>query len=300
MNFRNRNFVSLHDFSKEEIEHVFKTADSIHEKKDICAGKILATLFYEPSTRTRLSFESAMHRLGGNVIGFTDIATTSVKKGETIADTGRSVECYSDIIVLRHPDDGAAKIMADYTKVPIINGGDGSHQHPTQTLLDMYTIRQELGKLKGLKIGICGDLKYGRTAHSLAEGLSLYNNEFIFASPEELKLPDYAKRKLDEKNIKYEEKRELKDTLDVDVLYMTRIQKERFHDPIEYERVKNNTILTKELGQKTNALIMHPLPRVNEIAYEIDEKQNAAYFRQMKYGVTVRMALISLLLGVVE
>ena len=300
MNFRNRNFVSLHDFSKEEIEHVFKTADSIHEKKDICAGKILATLLYEPSTRTRLSFESAMHRLGGNVIGFTDIATTSVKKGETIADTGRSVECYSDIIVLRHPDDGAAKIMADYTKVPIINGGDGSHQHPTQTLLDMYTIRQELGKLKGLKIGICGDLKYGRTAHSLAEGLSLYNNEFIFASPEELKLPDYAKRKLDEKNIKYEEKRELKDTLDVDVLYMTRIQKERFHDPIEYERVKNNTILTKELGQKTNALIMHPLPRVNEIAYEIDEKQNAAYFRQMKYGVTVRMALISLLLGVVE
>src|SRR3989338_8222748 len=300
MNFRNRNFVSFYDFSKEEIEHVFKTADSIHEKKDICAGKILATLFYEPSTRTRLSFESAMHRLGGNVIGFTDIATTSVKKGETIADTGRSVECYSDIIVLRHPDDGAAKIMADYTKVPIINGGDGSHQHPTQTLLDMYTIRQELGKLKGLKIGICGDLKYGRTAHSLAEGLSLYNNEFIFASPEELKLPDYAKRKLDEKNIKYEEKRELKDTLDVDVLYMTRIQKERFHDPIEYERVKNNTILTKELGQKTNALIMHPLPRVNEIAYEIDEKQNAAYFRQMKYGVTVRMALISLLLGVVE
>jgi aspartate carbamoyltransferase catalytic subunit len=281
------------------MEAVFKAADRLGGKThDICRGKILATLFFEPSTRTRLSFESAMLRLGGSILGFADPATSSATKGESIADTIRTVETYSDIIVMRHFVEGAAKTAADFAKVPIINAGDGAHQHPTQTLLDLYTINKEKGKLGGLKVALCGDLRYGRTVHSLAQALTLFGADMVLVSPQQLKFPEHHRRELEEQGAKISESNELEDALGADVIYMTRIQRERFAEPTEYERVKHSCILTKELADRTKALIMHPLPRVDEIDYRIDAAKNAAYFRQAGYGVSVRMALIALLLGV--
>ncbi len=286
--------ISITDFTRKDLEDLFHLADEIKEKKGVCNGKIMATLFYEPSTRTRLSFESAMHRLGGSVIGFADAGTSSVKKGESIADTVRTVENYADIIVLRHPLEGAAKLASEFSKIPVINGGDGGHEHPTQTLLDLYTIRKELGKIDGLKIALCGDLKYGRTTHSLLKALDNFDVEVSLVSPESLKMPEEVKNGL---SIKTSEFTSLDDVVDSDVIYMTRIQKERFGDPLEYERVKRKIVLTKQFAEKTNALIMHPLPRVDEIESEVDSLEKAIYFKQAGYGVTVRMALISKLLG---
>lgn len=297
--FAGRDLISISDFSKDEIEHVFKTADTVFEKhKNACAGRILATLFYEPSTRTRLSFESAMLRLGGSILGFADPDSSSVKKGESIADTVRTVEKYADIIVVRHSVEGAAKTAADYASIPVINAGDGSHQHPTQTLLDLYTILKERGKLKGLRVALAGDLRYGRTTHSLAHGLALFGADLVFSAPERLSFPPHLKERLErEFGISIQECEKVSEALNSDVVYMTRIQKERFEDPAEYERVKHSATLTGELAQKTKALIMHPLPRIDEIDYAVDEKPNAAYFKQAAYGVPVRAALLGLLLG---
>jgi aspartate carbamoyltransferase catalytic subunit len=302
MDFKGRSFVAIDDFTKPEIEHVFETADSLSGKNhDICKGKILATLFFEPSTRTRLSFESAMLRLGGSVLGFADPGTSSATKGESIADTIRTVESYADIIVMRHNIEGAAKTASEYSRIPIINAGDGAHQHPTQTVLDLYTILKEKGRLDGLKVALCGDLKYGRTTHSLAYGLSLFGASITCIAPEQLRFPPYLKELFEKKmGANIEERDNLSEALDSDVIYMTRIQKERFVDPLEYERVKHSCILTKELADKTDALIMHPLPRVDEIDYAIDVSDRALYFKQAAYGVPVRMALIALLLGAVK
>lgn len=299
--FKGRDVISINDFSKEEIEYVFKVADGIHAKKGCCSGKILASLFFEPSTRTRLSFESAMLRLGGSVVGFADPQTSSAKKGESIADTVRTVENYADILIIRHSVEGAAKIAAEYATVPVINAGDGSHQHPTQTLLDLYTIQKEMGKIKGVKVALCGDLKYGRTVHSLAYGLSLFGAEVVCVAPSQLAFPKYLQKDLEEEfGTKIYEKEQLSEALDTDVLYMTRIQKERFVDQTEYERVKHSCVLTKELAERFNGIVMHPLPRVNEIDYAVDSSEKAAYFKQVGYSIPVRMALIALLLGAVE
>lgn len=300
MDFKGRDFISISDFSRDEIEHVFKTADRMAKEdvSSLCRGKILATLFYEPSTRTMLSFVSSMYRLGGTTLGFSDPSCTSVKKGESIADTARTMENYADIIVMRHSIEGAAKTAADYVKIPVINAGDGAHQHPTQTVLDLYTILKEKGKISGLKVALCGDLKYGRTVHSLAHALALFGNDMVFVAPNQLAMPHYIKGDI-EKNygVQVSEIDDLSKALDCDVIYMTRIQKERFADPTEYERIRHTCLMTREAAEKTDALIMHPLPRVNEIEYSVDELPRAAYFRQMGYGVPVRMALLSLLLG---
>ncbi len=264
-----------------------------------CKGKLLAALFYEPSTRTRLSFESAMLRLGGNVVGFSDSSSTSVSKGETLEDTIRTVGSYVDIIALRHPKEGAPKLAAKYSLVPIINAGDGGHHHPSQTITDLLTITELKGRTEKLKIAFCGDLKFGRTVHSLTEALSKYNgNYFYFVSPEELKIPEYIKDKLAPDS--YAEVRDLQTVLpDVDVLYMTRVQKERFVSEDEYARLKDTYILdtSKMERAKSDMIIMHPLPRVNEISPEIDSDSRAVYFRQVKFGMYARMALISTLLG---
>lgn len=264
-----------------------------------CKGKLLAALFYEPSTRTRLSFESAMLRLGGNVVGFSDSSSTSVSKGETLEDTIRTVGSYVDIIALRHPKEGAPKLAAKYSLVPIINAGDGGHHHPSQTITDLLTITELKGRTEKLKIAFCGDLKFGRTVHSLTEALSKYSgNYFYFVSPEELKIPEYIKDKLAPDS--YAEVRDLQTVLpDVDVLYMTRVQKERFVSEDEYARLKDTYILdtSKMERAKSDMIIMHPLPRVNEISPEIDSDSRAVYFRQVKFGMYARMALISTLLG---
>lgn len=262
-------------------------------------GKLLATLFYEPSTRTRLSFESAMLRLGGNVLGFSDSSSSSVSKGETLQDTIRTVGSYVDIIALRHPKEGAPKLASKYSPVPIINAGDGGHHHPSQTITDLLTISELKGGLENLKIAFCGDLKFGRTVHSLTEALGGYaGNFFYFVSPEELKIPEYIRDMLPENS--YAEVRDLQEILpDVDVLYMTRVQKERFVSEDEYMRLKDSYILdnAKMLKAKTDMIVMHPLPRVNEIAAEVDNDARAVYFRQVKFGMYARMALISKLLG---
>jgi len=287
--------ISISDFTKENLEDLFKTADSIKDKKDLCKGKIMSVLFYEPSTRTRLSFESAMLHLGGSVIGFADATTSSVKKGESISDTIRTIEQYADIAVIRHPIEGSSKAASQFVDIPIINAGDGGHEHPTQTLLDLYTIKKELKRIDGLTISLCGDLKYGRTTHSLLEALDQYNVKVKLVSPDILKMPKRIKSKV---KIPIEEYSSLESALDADVVYMTRIQKERFGDPTEYERVKKQMVLTKQMAEKTHALIMHPLPRVNEIAPDVDLLTNAVYFKQAGYGVPIRMALIAKLLGV--
>ena len=292
--------ISITDFDRDKIETVLRNAEIMEtfaQGKDILQGKILVTLFFEPSTRTRLSFESAMKRLGGKVIGFSESGSTSVAKGETLQDTVKIAEQYSDIIVIRHPRDGAARLAAEATSVPVINAGDGANQHPTQTLLDLYTIKTELKTIDGLRIGLMGDLKYGRTVHSLAYALSWYTVELQFLSPPGLEMPSHIKEDLAGRSIDFEEITELEE-INVDVLYVTRIQKERFVDVEEYEKVKGSYQITPEsLSYIKGAIILHPLPRVGEISFEIDKECNALYFKQARNGVPVRMALLASLLG---
>lgn len=295
------------DLSTTELKEIFDLAGNIinnpKEYSKICDGKILATLFYEPSTRTRFSFEAAMMKLGGKVLGFSEPNSSSASKGETLADTIRMVAIYSDIIAMRHPLEGSARVATKYSNVPIINAGDGGHQHPTQTLTDLLTIHRLKKGLEGHTIGLCGDLKYGRTVHSLIKAMSRYENtKFILISPKELRIPNYIKEEFIEKNnIKYVEVEKLDDVIsELDILYMTRIQKERFFNAEEYIRLKDSYILDKEKMQyaKNNMIILHPLPRVNEISMEIDDDSRAAYFTQAENGMYVRMALICKLLGV--
>ncbi|MGV3026241.1 aspartate carbamoyltransferase [Clostridium thermobutyricum] len=305
----NRHLIDPMDFKVEELDEIFSLAEKIikNPKKysKICDGEILATLFYEPSTRTRFSFEAAMMRLGGNVLGFSEPNSSSASKGETLADTIKMVSIYSDVIAMRHPKEGAARVASLYSKVPVINAGDGGHQHPTQTLTDLLTIKNLKGNLKNKTIGLCGDLKFGRTVHSLIKAMSRYEgNEFILISPKELKVPDYIKEQVLEKNnIKFREVETLEDVIEeLDILYMTRIQKERFFNEEEYLRLKDSYILNMEKMDKAKSdmIVMHPLPRVNEIDMEVDNDSRASYFKQAEFGMYVRMALICKLLGVEE
>ncbi len=300
-----RNLVDILDFSVEEIDGLVRTANDIIENPDLyinsCRGKILGTLFFEPSTRTRLSFTSAMMSLGGSVLGFSQAASTSVSKGETVADTIRMVSAYSDIIAMRHPKEGAPIVASRVSSVPIINAGDGGHFHPTQTLTDLLTINRKKGRFTDMTVGICGDLKYGRTVHSLISAMSRYEGvKFVLISPKELALPDYVKADfLDKCHSEYTECESLEDAIpSLDILYMTRIQAERFDSPEEYERLKDSYILTKDklAGAKSDLSIMHPLPRVNEIAVDVDDDPRADYFDQAKFGRYIRMALILMLL----
>ena len=307
MSLKGRHLIDPNDFSLDELKQVFDLAEKMVENRDaygsVCKGKILGTLFYEPSTRTRLSFESAMLRLGGTVLGFSDASTSSVSKGESIADTIRVLDTYADIVVMRHPKEGAPMVASEYSKVPVINGGDGGHQHPTQTLTDLLTIRRLNGSLNNLTVAFCGDLKFGRTVHSLVSTLARYNsNKFVFISPNELKFPEHLKEILLEKhNIEILETESLEEVIDqVDILYMTRIQKERFFNEADYMRLKDSYILTRSKLQnaKPDMLVMHPLPRVNEIGYDVDADRRAAYFKQAELGIYARMALMALQLGV--
>ena len=302
-----KNFIGIEDFSTEEIDELIKVSKDIIGNKEKylekCKGKILATLFFEPSTRTRLSFESAMLSLGGSVLGFSSADSSSTQKGETLADTIKVVSGYSDIIAMRHPKEGAPIVAANNSNVPIINAGDGGHNHPTQTLLDLLTISQEKGRLDNFTVGLCGDLKFGRTVHSLIIALSRYENiKFVLISPNELKIPEYLKQDfLNEKNIDYIETENLEESIDkLDILYMTRVQKERFLNEEEYVRLKDVYILDKQKLEKAkkDLCILHPLPRVNEISTEIDNDPRAAYFRQAEYGKYMRMAIILKLLNI--
>ena len=299
-----RHLMSPLDFTPEELDKLFDLANAIERQPQkyahACDGKILATCFYEPSTRTRLSFESAMTRLGGRVIGFSDAASSSASKGESVSDTIRIISCYADICAMRHPKEGAPMVAAEKSSIPVINAGDGGHQHPTQTLTDLLTIRSLRGSLSGYTIGLCGDLKFGRTVHSLINALVRYDDiRFLFISPEELKVPDYITDMLKGKGIPYEEVIRLEDVIQkLDLLYMTRVQKERFFNEEDYVRLKDFYILdmAKLSLAKEDMLVLHPLPRVNEISVEVDSDPRAAYFRQAQYGVYVRMALILTLL----
>ena len=299
-----RSLIDILDLSVRELDGLTDTALDIidHPAKyaHACEGKKLATLFFEPSTRTRLSFEAAMYELGGHVLGFSEAASSSASKGESVADTAKIVSCYADIIAMRHPRDGAALVAALNASIPVINAGDGGHCHPTQTLADLLTIRREMGRFDHLTIGVCGDLKYGRTVHSLIHAMSRYEgNRFILISPEELRMPDYVLRAMDSQGIPYTETSDLDGAIpDLDILYMTRIQRERFADPDQYERLKDSYILTpdKLAGAKEKMAILHPLPRVNEISVGVDADRRAAYFRQALNGKYMRMALILKLL----
>ena len=301
-----RHLMNPLDFSVEELDSLFDLANDIEHNMakyaHACEGKKLATCFYEPSTRTRLSFEAAMLNLGGSVIGFSDAGCSSAAKGESVSDTIRIISCYADICAMRHPKEGAPMVAASKSLIPVINAGDGGHQHPTQTLTDLLTIRSLKGKLGGFTIGLCGDLKFGRTVHSLINALARYPEiHFIFISPEELRVPDYITEILTEKGLSYEEVIRLEDVLPkLDLLYMTRVQKERFFNEEDYIRLKNFYILTKEkmLLAPAHMLVLHPLPRVNEISVEIDDDPRAVYFKQAQYGVYVRMALILTLLSI--
>jgi len=306
MNLKGRDLVSIRDLTKEEIFYILEKAEKMipfakgEKKTKALEGKILATLFFEPSTRTKLSFETAMHRLGGDVIGFSEPAMTSIKKGETLADTVRMVDSYSDIIVIRHSLEGAARLAAEFAESPVINAGDGAGRHPTQCLLDLFTILREKGSIEGLKIALVGDLKYGRTVHSLAYALALLGAELIFVSPETLKMPKEIVRDCQELGAEPKSLTNLERAIkDVDVIYVTRIQKERFPDPTEYNRVVGSYKIDMDLlsHAKEDAIVMHPLPRVNEIDPEVDKTKHALYFKQAFYGVPVRRALLSLLLG---
>lgn len=301
-----RHLMSPLDFSVEELSDLFDLANDIEKNMDkyahACAGKKLATCFYEPSTRTRLSFESAMLNLGGSVIGFSDAGSSSASKGESVSDTIRVISCFADICAMRHPKEGAPMVAAEKSRIPVINAGDGGHQHPTQTLTDLLTIRSLKGRLDNFTIGLCGDLKFGRTVHSLIHALVRYDNiRFIFISPEELRIPDYITDMLKEKNIAYEEVIRLEDKMpELDLLYMTRVQRERFFNEEDYVRLKDFYILDKAKMAlaKKDMLVLHPLPRVNEISVEVDDDERAAYFKQVQYGVYVRMALILTLLEI--
>ena len=301
-----RHLMSPLDFTVEELDKLFNLANDIetNPKKyaHACDGKKLATCFYEPSTRTRLSFEAAMINLGGHVIGFSDASCSSASKGESVSDTIRMISCYADICAMRHPKEGAPMVAASKSRIPVVNAGDGGHQHPTQTLTDLLTIRSLKGRLNNFTIGLCGDLKFGRTVHSLIHALERYDNiSFVFISPEELKIPEYIIEMLKEKNIPYKEVIRLEEVMpELDILYMTRVQRERFFNEEDYVRLKDFYILNKEkmaLG-KEDMLVLHPLPRVNEISVEVDEDPRAAYFKQVQYGVYARMALILTLLEI--
>lgn len=303
---KGRNLIEIDDFSLAEIEDLLSFAQKIidNEKdyRNLCQGNLMATIFYEPSTRTKFSFESAILRLGGQVIGFADALTSSVSKGESLIDTVKTLSSYVDLIIIRHPKEGAPKLAAKYSSVPVINAGDGGHQHPTQTLTDLLTIRYLKGSFSNLTIGLCGDLKFGRTTHSLVKILSKYSNiNFIFISPEELRIPEYIRDDINQNNQdRYEETDSLDNNIGkLDILYMTRIQKERFFSEQEYLRLKGYYILdnSKMKMAKKDMIVMHPLPRVNEIATEVDTDERAAYFKQVKYGMYVRMALILKILG---
>lgn len=300
-----RNLLDPTDLTVAEIDAIVDRALDIiaHREKyaEVCRGKKLATLFYEPSTRTRLSFTAAMMELGGNVLGFSDAASSSVSKGETVADTVRVVSKFADIIAMRHPKEGAPYVASKYSEIPIINAGDGGHSHPTQTLTDMLTIRRELGRFDHLTIGLCGDLKFGRTVHSLIKAMGRYEGvKFVLIAPDELRLPDYIKHDVcDANGLEYVEVRTLEEAMPMlDVLYMTRVQQERFEDKAEYERLKDSFILDAEkmLLGKRDMIVLHPLPRVNEITQEVDVDPRAAYFRQVENGKFVRMSLIYTLL----
>jgi len=300
---KNRSLVSITDYNKDEMLQILELASEFEKNphQNLLHGRVIATLFFEPSTRTRLSFESAVNRLGGNIIGFSDSSSSSVTKGETLKDTILMVSNYSDLIVMRHPLEGSAKYASEVSSVPIINAGDGAHQHPTQTLLDMYSILKTQGRLDNLKICMVGDLKYGRTVHSLLIAMAQFNPVFIFIAPDELKMPDEYKSLLDKKGIEYHEYKELADNMNqADIVYMTRVQKERFSDPLEYEKVKNVYILRNHMlaDTKPTMKILHPLPRVNEINYDVDTNPKAYYFSQALNGVFTRMAIISKILGV--
>ena len=306
LEFKGRDIISIKDFSRDEINHVFKVAKSMEplasKGSQMLKGKILATLFYEASTRTRLSFESAMQRLGGSTIGFAEAEIASVKKGENLADTIRTVENYADVIALRHPLEGAAKLAAEFSRVPILNGGSGAEEHPTQALLDLYTMVKEEGKIDGLKIALAGDLRYGRTVHSLAYALSLYDIELFLVSPETLRMRREVLHTIKER-IPVTERTSLEKIVPlVDVLYMTRIQRERFPDPAEYAKVKGSyRVDLQSLSEaKKELIILHPLPRVDEIATEVDATPFARYFQQVGNGIVVRMALLALILGAVD
>lgn len=303
---KGRHFIDPTDFSSNELEDIYKLADQIishpREFSHVCDGRILATLFYEPSTRTRFSFETAMLRLGGRVIGFSEPNSSSVAKGESIADTIKTVSCYADLAVMRHPKEGAPKVASMYADIPVINAGDGGHQHPTQTLTDLYTIRSSKDTLSNLTIGFCGDLKHGRTVHSLLKAMSRYKgNKFVLISPKELTLPDYIKKELLQGNhIEVAEEERLEEVIgSLDILYMTRVQQERFAHPDDYERLKDSYILDADKMElaKRDMIVLHPLPRVNEITYEVDLDPRARYFNQARNGMFVRMALIVKLLG---
>ena len=300
-----RNVIDILDLSTEEIDDLVATAEDIisspSKYADICRGKKLATLFYEPSTRTRMSFEAAMYELGGNVLSMASAASSSAAKGESVADTVKVISCYADIIAIRHPKEGAALVAANNASIPVINGGDGGHCHPTQTLADLLTIHREKGKFSGLTIGLCGDLKFGRTVHSLINAMARYEGtRFVFISPEELKVPDYVIREsVEKKGIPYTETTDLDGAMpELDILYMTRIQRERFFNEEDYLRLKDSYILTadrmKYAGE--NMIVMHPLPRVNEISVAVDDDPRACYFKQVLYGKYMREALILMLL----
>lgn len=302
---KNRNLISINDFTKEEQLRILELAAEFEENptQKILEDYVVATLFFEPSTRTRLSFESAASRLGAKVIGFSSAASTSVSKGETLKDTILTVSSYSDIIVMRHPREGSARWAAEVSPVPVINAGDGANQHPTQTLLDMYSIKKTQGTLDNLNIAFIGDLKYGRTVHSLTMALTQFNTTFHLVSPVELKLPSYVKRHIKEKKLAYHQYTDLMEVIpQADIIYMTRIQRERFSDPIEYEKVKNAYNLDNSMlaNARENMRILHPLPRVNEIAEDVDSNPKAYYFQQALNGVYVRQALLATILGVKE
>ena len=305
---QNKSLIAPGDFSLPEIEEVLSLAERIIQNpsryQEACKGKLLASLFYEPSTRTKFSFDAAMLRLGGSTIGFSDPSTSSAAKGETIADSARTVAQYADVIVVRHPKEGTAKLMSQYAPCPVINAGDGGHHHPTQTLTDLLTIRNYKKSFNGLTVGVCGDLKFGRTIHSLVTCLSRYKDiNFLFISPEELTMPAYVKQALNKANVPYTETTDLEAAMPMlDILYMSRVQRERFISEEEYLRLKDFFILTadKLALAKQDMIVMHPLPRVNEIAAEVDQDPRAVYFEQVKFGMYVRMALIMKLLGAAE
>lgn len=301
-----RHLISPLDFSVEELDKLLELANDIEKNpkkySEACKGKKLATLFYEPSTRTRLSFEAAMLNLGGNVLGFSEATSSSAAKGESVADTIQIISCYADIAAMRHPKEGAALVAANNSRIPVINAGDGGHQHPTQTLADLLTIKSLKGKLNNFTIGLCGDLKFGRTVHSLINALLRYDNvKFVLISPPELKVPQYITDNIKASGAQYEEITRLEDAIsELDVLYMTRVQKERFFNEEDYIRLKDSFILDKKKMKlaKEDMLVLHPLPRVNEISVEVDKDPRAVYFKQAQYAVYVRMALILTLLEV--
>ncbi len=304
-----RHLMSPLDFTVEELDKLLDLANDIEANPQKyahkCEGKKLATCFYEPSTRTRLSFEAAMLNLGGSVLGFHSADSSSASKGESVADTIRIISCYADICAMRHPKEGAPLVASQKSRIPVINAGDGGHQHPTQTLADLLTIRSLKGRLDNITIGLCGDLKFGRTVHSLINAMIRYKNvKFVLISPEELKIPDYVRDDVLRANgIEFEEVEKLEDAMDkLDVLYMTRVQKERFFNEEDYVRLKDYYILTKEKMElaKDDMLVLHPLPRVNEISVEVDDDPRACYFKQAQYAVYVRMALILTLLGLAD